>query len=291
MHSIQLIEPLLGEPVYQAGRSRYPTVTDVAFINETRIATIHRIGCKAYLIDLGEDGAHTIVDTLDIVHNNEKVKTEMITYANGKLYMITYTDLMFVLEIVENKLTIVDRIVFKPGMSYHGLQAKGNHLYVTPSNNMSPRTDKIVKFNMTNKTFEYIESPDLLQKYLIKDITFLPNNMILLAICFKKDTNMCMKTFTNDAMIGLFDSSFRLKDKWMLPKKHIDSLIAKDNVFYVTIADDVGGFIMKGSVCGGKIVRSIDKIPVGDFPHGIDICGNKLAYTSYSDSTVCIIDI
>jgi hypothetical protein len=193
MHTIELIEPLSGTPIYQSGRSRYTTVTDVAFINESLIVVIHRTGCKAYLIELGGDGSHSVLDTLTMTHNNQNVKTEMITYANGKLYMITYSELMFVLEIVENKLKIVDTIIFKPRMTYHGLQAKGNYLYVTPSDNMSPRTEKIIKFNMTNKSYEYIESPDLLQKYMYKDITFLPNNLILIAILFKKDTNMCMK--------------------------------------------------------------------------------------------------
>jgi hypothetical protein len=292
MHVIGLIEPSSNDtPVYQSGRSRYSTATDVVFITSTLIVACHRNACKVYLIKLMEDNTYEILDTLVTTYKGENIKTEMITYANKKLYMTTMTDVMIVMNIVDNKIIIEEYVKLLKQNTYHGLQSQGGYLYITPNNAVSPLTERIIKYDMINKTYTAIHSPDLLQKHLIKDITFLPGGYVLLLIVFKKDTNMCMTNHVNDGMIMLLNKSFRIQDKIMMPKTHIDSIIAKDNTFYFTCSNEKGGFIRKGQVKDGKFVGNLETFNAADFPHGIDICGNKLAYTSYTDSTVCIMDI
>lgn len=50
----------------------------------------------------------------------------------------------------------------------------------------------------------------------------------------------------------------------------------------------IDGYLYKGVVENRKIV-SINKFKTNDFPHGIDVRDNKIAYTSYSTSGIHII--
>lgn len=289
MEVIHLNEPIVGKPLYQSGRSRYPTATDVAFITDNRIVALHRCGCKAYLIDLNPT---KIVHTLVTQHNGKNIQTEMIVYEKGKLYMNTYTDIMLVLVIENNQLKIIKSIQFVPGVPCHGLEARGGFLYITPSTSKLNNKEHIVKYDLEKESYTLIESPDLKLNYRLKDITFLCDDLIIILINFKAATHMIRTNHCSDGMIGLFDKDFRLLDSLQFPRAQMDSAISyNETTFYATIANDKGGFLVKGCVENNKLVKSVEYIETVDFPHGIDIHGNKLAYTSYSDSTVCIIDL
>jgi hypothetical protein len=288
MHVITLKEPLTGYPIFQSGRRRYTTLTDIAFISDTRVVAIHRCGCKAYLIDIDPvHKKHKIVHSLKI-----PIETEMIVYHNGKLYMNTYTDTMYVLEIQNNMLKIIKTLRFVHGTPYHGLEGRGDFLYVMPSTNYQHTHEKLVKYDLKKETYVLIESPDLKQNYRYKDITFLRDDLIVLLINYKTTTNMQNPKHEFDGMIGLFDGEFKLLDSIEFPKTQLDSAISyNETTFYATIANDVGGYIIKVNVQDNKFVQPMTFIKTADFPHGIDIRGNKLAYTVYSNSSVCIIDI
>ena len=288
MQVIKLKEPDVGDLLYQTGRSRRTTATGVAFITDTQIVAIHRSGCKAYLIDIDPvRKTHTLIHTLTI-----PTQTETIVYYNDKLWMNTYTDTLYVLEIKNNKLTIVKTIKFVDNIRYHGLECRGDYLYVTPSTNNAHTHEKLVKYDLKNDSYTLIDSPDFKQNYRYKDITFLRDDLIVILINYKTVTQMQNKNNSFDGMIGLFDSDFKLLDSIEFPKAQLDCAISyNENTFYATIVNDKGGFLVKGCVENNKFVQPVEYIKTGDFPHGIDIRGNKLAYTSYSDSTVCIIDV
>ena len=131
-------------------------------------------------------------------------------------------------------------------------------------------------------------------KYRIKDITFLSNGNILLAIMINNGKT-CMKDYNHcdNGFIGLYDSNFRLIDKYEINEIHMDSIITdRYNNFYLTVQENEDGFIYKGNI-NNNMIRNIKKIKVQDFPHGIDINHeyNLLGFTSYETSSAYILSL
>jgi hypothetical protein len=132
------------------------------------------------------------------------------------------------------------------------------------------------------------------RKYRIKDITFLSNGNILLAILIQNEkSGMQDYNHSDNGFIGLYDMNFILIDKYELKEVHMDSMISdKNDNFYLTIQENEGGFIYKGNITN-NIIGNIKRIKVCDFPHGIDINNeyNLLGFTSYATSTAYILPL
>lgn len=285
--------------LYYKNKSRISTLTDVSIISKELIVVIHRFAGKVYLIKLeyddnGKINKYHLLDSLKIKYGGSQYQTEMLTRKDNRLYILTYTAYVVIVDIIDNKnLKFIKELKFSHGSNYHGLQINNNNLYIVPSTVEGPM--HIIKMSLNpeniNYQFEKIETPEFkinTRKYRIKDITFLSNDHIILSIMTNNGkTGMLNYNHNDDGFIGLYDTNFKLLDKLPLKEIHMDSIIAdKKNNFYLTIHENEGSFIYKGTI-------NNNKIKVVDFPHGIDIneeC-NMLAYTSYATSSVYLMQL
>jgi len=285
--------------LYYKTKSRTHTLTDINIVSKELIVVIHRFAGKVYLIKLeyddnGKINKYHLLDSLKIKYGGSQYQTEMLTRKDNRLYIITYTSYLVIVDIVDNiNLKFIEEINLVPGSCYHGLEINNNNLYIVPAIAEGPI--HIIRMSLNpeniNYQFEKIVTPEFKMNngnYRIKDITFLSNGNIILPIIIKNEkSGMLNYNHSDDGFLGLYDMNFELLDKLPLKDIQMDSIIAdkKDN-FYLTIQEKEGAFIYKGNI-NNNMIGNIKKIKVDEFPHGIDIneeC-NMLGYTSYATSS------
>jgi uncharacterized protein YbcV (DUF1398 family) len=90
---------------------------------------------------------------------------------------------------------------------------------------------------------------------------------------------------------------FNCLDAIKFKHTQFDAVIVKDGTFYATAhTEKHGGCLIVGSLVrtgGGGLMfgKALKEFAAaGGFPHGIDIHGETLAYTSYSNSSVILVD-
>ena len=290
---IRIIEPStnFSQIIYQGSDSRCSTMTDVKWISEKRIIAAHRFAGKIYIIDLS-GLEYNILTTYTHRHNNELYQTEAFELNKEKtrIYLICYTEFLFILDILPtNKIVCTKSIKLNSfNVPYHGVRIYDNHVYITPSAK-SIGFETIKKMNIENYAITDIATSH--DNIRIKHISFLENNSILLLINYKTDTTMNMKNHCSTGSLRLYSSDFQtVIDSYELPSAQLDSIVTTNYTFYATCRDLKSGFLLKGKVHNNKIIVE-KRIPCEDFPHGIDILEDKIAYTSYSTSGIHFIDI
>jgi hypothetical protein len=313
MRTIEIIENIEYGPkdtIYYKTDHRFPTMTDVNIISDELIIAIHRVGRKVYLIKLNENEHTPTYEILDTLLLN--YQTEMLTRKNNRLYIITFGKQLIIVDIIDNvKLKFIKQInLSNNNNSYHGLEIYRNNLYIVPSI-VKNEPLHIIKVSLNNNEYKInkIITPYLIKntgKYRIKDISFINDNKILLIIMINngktlmKDNGHC-----DNGFIGLYNyninqddpskSNSELLDKYDFGESHLDSLIINklnnNNIFYITVQENEGGFIYKGSInVDQNKIENITKIKCDGFPHGIDINNdyNLIGFTSYATSSVYI---
>ena len=309
MIKIPIIENPKGHntPIlYYKTKSRTTTVTDVNIVSKELIVAIHRFAGKVYLIKLeyddnGKINKYHLLDSLKIKYGGSQYQTEMLIRKDNRLYILTYTPYLVIVDIVDNKnLKFIKELKFSHGSNYHGLDIYNNNLYIVPSMINEPMHIIKMSLNPENINYQYekIVTPEFKMNtaiYRLKDITFLSNGNVILSIMTNNGkTGMLDYNHSDDGFIGLYDMNFKLLDKLPLKEIHMDSIIAdKNDNFYLTIHEKEGSFIYKGSINNDNKIGNIKKIKVDDFPHGVHIneeC-NLLGYTSYATSSVYLMPL
>lgn len=284
-------EPLnhLAQKIYQGSQSRYPTMTDVKFIDHNRIVCAHRYGCKVYHIQL-DDTAHTFLDKLTVTRHGQMTQTEMLDIHDTTIYLICYDQWMCIIDILHNScLQIRKWILLTPHpATHHGIRVHGEHVYITPSKSATNRTN-IVRFHMITEQITYL--PCLGQNLRIKNIVFLDNGLIVMVVNFNTRTSMLQPNHISTGAVQLYSSKFRLIQSIPAPNIHFDSICAEANRFYATGADTHSSYIYRGIIQNNVITEIKYITSPAPFPHGIDIRGSTLAFTSYGESSVHVIDI
>jgi hypothetical protein len=307
MLTIPLIEPIPNyiKPLYYKDFFRYPSVTDINFISNEYVIVIHRYSAKVYLIKLEYDENdknkiinYNIIDTLKIKYgNNEQVKTEMLTRINNRLFIITFTDDLVIVDIINNTtLSQIKAIKLVNGSNYHGIKYHKDYIYIVPS--------------IVNKKNSYLHilklCPITLKKQLIitdefkkntglwrlKNIAFLPNNNILLAIIINNGiTSMFNKNHSDKGYLALYSPNYKLLNNKTPKCIHIDGLITKDYTYYMTVRDDRGAFIEIGNIDLQNNINLLKEIKVPDFCHGLDIHNKLFGFTSYKTNSAYILEL
>ncbi len=291
------VKPLA--PLYYRNRSRLPTVTDINIISDDLIVVLHRFSGKVYLIkidyiienDFMIMNKYIIIDTLKIKYGNNQYQTEMLDRKDNRLYILTFTEYLVIVDIINNKsLKQLEEINLSNKCFYHGLEINNDYLYVVPSivNNIKMH---IIKMSLATHQIEKIITPEFTEntgKYRIKDISFFKNGKILLIILINNGkTRMNDINHQDNGFIGLYDSNFLLLDKYELKSIHMDSVITYNDDFYITIEEEEGGFIYRGSINNDKnTIQNLKKTSVAGFPHGIHINNNRIGFTSYSSESL-----
>ena len=279
--------------IYLGKRFRYPSVTDVVFVSSDRIVVAHRYACKLYYIQFSDPcySHHRIVDELVLHVNGKQHQTEMMDISGNTIYLISYSEYLTIIDIVADTLCVRKTVLLNQTQSpYHGIQVYMNYVYITPSNKAAG-DDRIIVWNTEHDNIAHkLTSPDIGPNIRIKDIAFLSDTRIILLGNYKTINAMTNKGHTFNGFIGLYTHEFRELDIVPYSTTHFDSVTSKDGVFYATGSDLEGGYIYVGSTVDDKL-SAIVKHPVQDFPHGITVYNDKLAYTSYATSAVYITDV
>ncbi len=275
------------QKIYQGDRWRYSSMTDVKFVNKEHIIAAHRYACKLYSIHLLEN-TYDIIDCLILNYKRKPYQTESFVISNNKIYMLSYSNILTIICILPNfKLAQTSILqLTQEYIPFHGIALHNDFIYMTPSQN-TIGTEYIISLNTLNGQLKPIHT--LGDDLRVKSIAFLPDDSIVVVVNYKENTSMLEKGHVFNGSIRLYTNNFVLLDSIEVSSTHFDDVIQKDNVFYATGANLDGGFIYKGQVEDQKIT-SLNAYQVNDFPHGIDILDNKLAYTSYTTSGIHIID-
>jgi hypothetical protein len=288
---IKLFEPIDSDykKLYLNQETRYPTVTDIQFINDDLIIVAHRHASKIFLIKINPPH-YEILDTLIITLNGKPHQTEALQVLKNKIYLICYSEYLFIIDICE-KLKITDIIKVNNNKTpYHGIKKMNEFIYLTPSRK-SEVCEPIIQFNTINKTYFSLPIGDIKKKYRIKDILFINEKLVVLPIIYKTKTFISDSQHKSNGMIGLFSfPDFKLLDTKEFQNIHFDLGTNFNNKFIICTQDQDGGFLYTGEVNNNKI-GGIKKISVAGFPHGVAIHNNLLAYTSYETSSVYILSL
>jgi hypothetical protein len=290
------------KPLYFKNQSRLTSVTDINIISRDLIVVLHRYAGMVYLININSDLTnYKIIDKIKIKYGGNQFQTEALTRKDNRLYIITFTEYLVIVDIIDNKhLKFVTEVKLNnPGCYYHGLEINDNNLYIVPSI-VSGDNMHIVKINLNQSDIQIqkIVTDEFKKntgKYRIKDISFLPDGKILLIIMINNGkTRMSDFSHADMGFIHLYTSDYGLLDTYQLGEVHADALITNGNEFYLTVTDPGGGFIYKGFINNEKnTIENIKKTQIAGFPHGIYInqeC-NLLGFTSYSTDSAYLMNL
>jgi hypothetical protein len=272
--------------LYQGSRWRYPSMTDVKFLDTQHIIVAHRYACKVYVIKIdNENQSFNIIDSLQLMYKNKLYQTESFTILNNTVYMLSFSNIISYIDILPNyhlqqrhtSLKLVSQDI-----PFHGITKKDHLVYVTPSKKQIG-TEYILSYNTLSNQVSNVVT--LGENVRVKCLEFLSNGLIVVIINYKQNTSMTDKLHFFNGEIRLYTQDFSLLDYVVIPFTHFDCICGYDCDFYATGANMQNGYIFNGKV-NGNTIETLYAYEVHDFPHGIDILGNKIAYTSYSTSGI-----
>lgn len=291
------MEIIIQEPLnkfaiklYQGSRWRYPSMTDVKFLDNQYIIAAHRFSGKIYSIHIDEEKqSFTIIDRIQLMHKNKPYQTESFIIVDNTIYMISFSNIITFIDILPNyhlqqKKTFLKLV--SQDIPFHGITKKEHVVYVSPSRKQIG-TEYILSYNTFTNQVSNVAT--LGENIRVKSLAFLSNGLIVVIVNFKEDTSMIETSHCFNGEIRLYSNEFILLDYVDVPYTHFDCICNDNCNFYATGANLQNGYIYNGKVNENKI-ESLYAYEVNDFPHGIDILDNKIAYTSYTTSGIHIID-
>lgn len=282
---------------------RYDTISDCEFVDDTHIICVDRQMACIYLIQFDLDkNTYSILDSVTCICNKVPVHFELISIHRNILtrittiYSISYDNRLFSCILKGNKFHDCKTRIVNTHDSYHGVLAleDGESVYVT---NMKQPT--ITKFNTRTGIKQTIVCCGGTR---MKDVAVIDIDHIIALSSDKGPTNGIQKpdghvypickpydshVFLYDCNTGQQLSVHTLKDT------QIDGCVYNAPYCFVTCANSSGvGYILRLSVnLTEYIFTDCVQFPCEGFPHGICVYNNKLAYTSYSKSSVYIHDL
>jgi hypothetical protein len=278
--------------LYLDNRSRLPSVTDVKFITKDLIIVAHRYASKLYLIKLLFDNTCEILDTIVLTYpdTGKLTYTESFVYKDNTVYCINYIEYLIKVDIIDNK--FVWRSIEKINQNnthYHGIEIFNNTLYLSPIvNQINEKCEEFATYNLVDKKFSFLSTPNLPNDIKIKDILFVNSDLVVLSVLNKTENTLYNKKYIANSYIGLYTfPNFILLDKVDIENCQLDLGTMNDNKFYVCGSTTKGDYIYYGEVKDNKIVN-FGQVEAEPFPHGIDIYGDMIAYTSYGNDSVYI---
>lgn len=201
---------------------------------------------------------------------------------DNKIYITGYTNMGCIVEIKQDALFCVKLINLHKYVEYHGCFCNKEIVFFGGVMNK----DKNTILTMYNSSTEEIKHIKTNLNRRIKAISFCNDNKLILCMDFqtdiKTDSWIMLYSLENDKLTLLDDSLY-------FKNCQVDDIAIHNNHFFVTAhsIDDECGYILVGNIEKTSL-NFLKKVRCHDFPHGIDIRNNLLAYTSYAKSTVTI---
>lgn len=271
--------------------SRIATVTDVKFLNKNILVVAHREAAELYLIKI-KDTKLEIVDSLILTNEPDKTKygdafhPDLISIDKNTIYMTCYGSMCCIVKIINDKLIYHSIILLnKKGISYHGICVKNQFLYLGGCN-YTDRTTLLTKYNTRNGKISKIKTG--INGYRIKTIDIYQNKFIFgldTGGGVYKDYKFMMYVNTKGKLNKVYETN-------TVNNSQVDGSIVYKNHYFSTVheGNQRSGYILVYRIHSNHLTL-VNKVKCHDFPHGIDIFDNKLAYTSYSKSSITILPL
>jgi hypothetical protein len=278
------LNPYDWKPIFSGPHSRNPTVTDVKFISENRLVAANRQAAKLYLIEKITSGFH-ILHTLDTIIDGIPYHTDLFDVINNTIYATNFTNTACVYKITESAIVFVKTLTLHATNKYHGAQVFNNCVYFTCSQGIST----VAKYTIDTHQITHI-TPERIGQSRIKDICFVNNCAILLL------NSDGPKEFasTYDGEVALYSvkgDTFKFLVKRSFKGVHFDSVTNKSTKIYATAHSEKELGLIYVFDVKDNLLQLLETKPVYGFPHGIDIYGKTLAYTSYNTSGIHFLTI
>jgi hypothetical protein len=264
-------------------KKRIATVSDIKFFTDTKLIIAHRAAAKLYLAEYSIDNKLNVLSTLELNFNNYFFHPDLFDIYDNKIYLTDYTNIICIVEIKNDALFYVKSIVLHEYVKYHGIYCNKEIVFVGGVRNKDKNTILTV-YNSSNDEIKHIKT-NLDRR--IKSISSYGKDKLILCVDFFAD----YKNNLVDSSIMLYsleNDKLLLLDFLNLNNYQLDGMAFNNNHFFVTAnsIDDECSYIIVGNVDKQKKLNLIKKVHCHDFPHGIDIRNNLLAYTSYAKSSV-----
>jgi hypothetical protein len=249
---------------------------------------------RLYLISFNiTAGTHTILDTAECIVAGNPFHFELLHVNGAKVYAVSYRATLFSCEIIDNRFSNMREITIRPGDAYHGIcGCDADSVYLT---NMLANT--MTKYNIRTGSKEHCICDSGVR---MKDVAVIDDRCLL---ALSSDRGPISGIMGADGTVSPYNTPYdshllmyerggrgRLLRRLVLEKTQIDACVVVDRSCFVTCTDMYGvGFILHCIIDSDYTFTEIRKIPCAGFPHGISIRNGLLAYTSYSESALYII--
>jgi hypothetical protein len=282
-----------------AGHSRYDTMTDVKFFDDTTLVLSNRMAAVLYLVKFDlSTSSFKILDRLLLAREGPTVLTpegfkkvsspklvDHINIQNNRIYYVSLDNTIGIVDIINLKfvkrglLTVNDKVYFH-GIDFHS--SNPNLAYLSGA----LHKPKLVLLNMTTMAVQSIILPGL-EGRVIKATRFLDKkHLIVIAGGGRISSSEDQKTRSYDGYIGVYSlPGFKCLDLVTLSIAQSDDVAVHNGFIYAITQGQYAATVLKYKFEDSKL-KKLDDFVVGGFPHGIDIRNGILAVTSMSKSSV-----
>ncbi|MYM62833.1 hypothetical protein [Pseudomaricurvus sp. HS19] len=264
-------------------KKRLSSLTDVKFIRDDTLLVAHRAAARLYLVDISQTN-HRIISELEIADPGSKrgfLHPDLMTMHRDSIYISSFTDRVAKVRIHGNQL-ILEEVKSLSADRYHGCYADQETLLLGPIH-----TDQIPCIDYTSGKTEYLTYNNFGERR----IKTLGRHEELYV------TGQDIKWHKGETGYSYFSlyeraaNALLLLDEASFIHTQTDGhvYVRDKGVHLITLQDgaDNCGYIVSFGVENRKL-KLIRKTKVADFPHGIDVCGDRVAYTLYSTSSVVL---
>jgi hypothetical protein len=287
-----------------AGHSRYDTMTDVKFFDDTTFVLSNRMAAVLHLVEFNlSTGSFTILDRLLLRYEGPRVLTprgftklsytklvDHINIRGNRIYYVSLDNTIGIVDIINRKfvkrglLTVNDNVYFH-GIDFHS--SNPNLAYLSGA----LHNPKIVLLDMKTMAFQSIVLPGL-EGRLIKATRFLDEkHLVAIAGGGRISSSEHEKTRSYDGYIGVYSlPDFKCLDLVTLNVAQSDDVAVHNGFIYAIMQGEHAAIVLKYKFEESKL-KKLDDFVVGGFPHGIDIRNGILAVTSMSKSSVQLFEL
>jgi hypothetical protein len=270
------------------GKSRFDTMTDVKFLNETTLIAANRECGKIYIVQVSLNPTHAkVIYSTDIVFNNQLKYIDLFTVKDGIVYFVSLDNTIGILKLENNKLIKLDLITVPKNYYFHSITfhpINSNIVYIG-SALFNP---KLVIYNIVTKTVLQEVSLQNMETLLIKDVKFLDENTIVVSgTCGL--ISMTNKQHTYNSRIGVYNANtFDCIDFITLQNAHTDGIGLDDqNNIYLACQGDSAENLLKFTFENNRLIRQKGYM-LPQFPHGFDVKYGMIACSSLKNSSICL---
>jgi len=270
---------------YFGEKSRYETMTDVAFLSDNLLVCADLGDKILYLVEFDYDAKTSkVISQLLLPH-----KADLIERKGNTIYIVNLNDYLTVCSVVDNKkLVLKSNVAIKFGYQYHGL-------CINPNNTNElflASTRKYKRLTLYNTEIGVIVRDYVIPKmedHFLKDVIFVDNGLALIIGSDNgpKEARLSYKSYIH--LYTFINGAFTYLDGRSYSNCHMDSIVFASGRYYVTAQLNDAGCILTGSIEDNFIIPGAP-LPVDDFPHGLAVSKSQkyIAHTSYSASSVIV---